>query len=184
MIRKGQSSRQTGHHRHPDASLYGLESARARPELEVTDIANAILDGTDADAIRKNAAAGEYPLEAVKIMAQVAEGNRADSRTAGTLRGFGKNRSPRSDPVSAPSRYCGLDLQVKAFLIPHDFGRHGAPDCALPAAPTDHRREPSSANRKDALSGHRAHAIQVHGFKSTDDIVRMLQEKKHSPLGS
>jgi pyruvate kinase len=104
-----------------------LESmvASTRPtRAEVTDVANAIFDGTDAVMLSAETAVGAYPVEAVEMMAAVAE------RTERELpyRQWNEERVRRDarDPaytIAFSACAAARDLHLAALVVPTLSGR-------------------------------------------------------------
>ena len=141
---------------------------------EVADIANAILDGTDALMLSEETAAGEYPLEAVKIMAQVAEETETILEPRRRFEGLPKT-VPEAISVSAIS--LARELQVKAFLIPTTSGstarliaRYRPLQPIIAVSP-----EPQTVKMLCLVWG--VYPQSTRGFKNTDEMVRVLQQK-------
>jgi pyruvate kinase len=73
-----------------------LDSMERNPiptRAEVTDVANAILDGTSAIMLSGETAIGSYPVEAVRTMAAIA------TEAEGSLREYGHLQQIRSEPT-------------------------------------------------------------------------------------
>ncbi len=99
--------------------------ASSRPtRAEVADVANAILDGTDAVMLSQETAVGSYPVEAVEMMASIAE------RTEHSLpyRTWNEERVRRDarDPaytVAYSACAAVRDLHLAALVVPTLSGR-------------------------------------------------------------
>lgn len=83
---------------------------------EVTDVANAILDGTDAVMLSEETAMGKYPVEAVQMMARIAE----DAESGFPFNAWTSQLKPR-EPVSLPEAVsraaCALAENIRARAI-------------------------------------------------------------------
>ena len=86
---------------------------------EVTDVANAIYDGTDAIMLSGETAVGKYPVEAVTLMSQIA----VDSEAYMDERHFTRHRSAmESNTISSSVCFATVAtakaLKAKAIIIP------------------------------------------------------------------
>jgi pyruvate kinase len=97
----------------------------SRPtRAEVADVANAILDGTDAVMLSQETAIGGYPVEAVKMMAAVAE----QAETVAPYERWNSSRVRRteSDPAyTIAHNLCiaARELRLDALIVPTLSGR-------------------------------------------------------------
>jgi len=64
---------------------------------EVSDVANAILDGTDAVMLSEETAIGTYPIDAVAMMARIAVATERDRQPTGGSSGLWEHFNPRQD---------------------------------------------------------------------------------------
>src|SRR4029453_4470074 len=65
--------------------LASMVSSRRPTRAEVTDVANAIFDGTDAVMLSEETAVGQHPVEAVRVMDQIARATEPDLRYGESL---------------------------------------------------------------------------------------------------
>lgn len=103
-----------------------LESMIQNPRptrAEVTDIANSILDGTDAIMLSGETAKGRWPLEAVRTMAVVARKieETIDFRQAG-LHKEDLGKISLTDSVCHAASTAAMDLSAAAILAPTNSG--------------------------------------------------------------
>jgi pyruvate kinase len=141
---------------------------------EVADIANAILDGTDALMLSEETAAGEYPLEAVKIMAQVSEETEKLLEPRQRFSGL-----PQTVPeaISVGAISLARDLQVKAFLIPTTSGNTARLIARYRPLQPIIAVSPDPQTVKMLCLAWGVYPSTTRGFKSTDEMVRVLQQK-------
>jgi pyruvate kinase len=141
---------------------------------EVADIANAVLDGTDALMLSEESAVGRYPIQSVKTMALVAMETERILEPRSQFEGI-----QRSVPeaISHAAVSLARDLQVKAFLVPTTSGstarmiaryRPAQPLIAISS-------EPNTVKALCLVWG--VYPVLVPSYRSTDAMVRLAQEK-------
>ena len=154
---------------------------------EVTDVANAIYDGTDAIMLSGETAAGKYPVEAVKTMATIAKRAEETMRNRRTKINKSKNVT---DAISYATCTTAMDLDARAILSSTASGHTARmvskfrPDCPIIATTSDEsvRRQLSltwgvlpvmrnkSANT-DQVIVHSIEAAKTAEYVNENDIV-------------
>jgi pyruvate kinase len=104
--------------------LASMVTARRPTRAEVTDVANAIYDGTDAVMLSEETAVGGNPIEAVRVMDRIARATEPDLPYGDWL----FNRTNQNDQEVADSVSWGAvgavyRLGLKALVVPTYSGR-------------------------------------------------------------
>ncbi|HIG27180.1 MAG TPA: pyruvate kinase [Verrucomicrobiales bacterium] len=121
-----------------------LESMIENPRptrAEVSDVANAVQSGTDAVMLSGETAAGKYPLEAVKMMDQIARQSEGVLWQKGIFGSLSNEHEvvppiPIEDAVARTTAQLSRDLMVRAIMVVSFAGRSIAVISSFrPAAP-------------------------------------------------
>jgi pyruvate kinase len=97
-----------------------LESMIEHPfptRAEVSDIANAIYDGTDAVMLSAETSAGRYPVEAARMMARISAEAEASIRTEGFKEPPKRSQQPSYSEIIADIAYRAARLQGATAII-------------------------------------------------------------------
>jgi pyruvate kinase len=103
-----------------------LESMTHSPlatRAEVNDVANAVIDGTDALMLSEETAVGNYPTDAVRTMAEVAESAETWPRHRSTPAAGALDDDRVAWAVAHAAVQAAEDLDVAAILCPTQGGR-------------------------------------------------------------
>jgi pyruvate kinase len=95
----------------------------SRPtRAEASDVANAIFDGTDAVMLSEETAIGDYPVEAVQIVAEIAKATERELPYGDLLGRTGRQREV-ADTVAYVAVGAAYQLGLAAIVVPTRSGR-------------------------------------------------------------
>jgi pyruvate kinase len=158
---------------------------------EASDVANAILDGSDALMLSGETTIGQYPLEALRTMVKIAERTEIELQLRTALAAPSRTRTKNiAEAVSHATREVAQDLDAAAIITPTVSGhtartvakyRPQAPIVAVTPSPMVQRQlclywgvYPLLAKRTantDQMLADAVHAAREHGLVESGDLV-------------
>jgi pyruvate kinase len=139
---------------------------------EVTDIANSILDGTDAIMLSGETAAGKFPIEAVKTMATIAERTEQDLDYGQKVSRIGHmGKITVANAISHASCTSAYELGAAAIITPTQSGSTPRMVSKFrPQAPIIAATFTERVRRKLCLS-FGVYSVLIQTINSTDDLI-------------
>ena len=169
-----------------ESMIYNPRPTRA----EISDVANAIYDGTSAIMLSGETAAGKYPVEAVRTMAKIAEETEKTINYKKRFQSYDYKVASITDAVSHSTCAAAFDLGAKAIITVSQSGYTARkvsrfrPECVIIAATTSHKAYNQLAlnwgvtpcmaevqTTSDALFTHAARCALKTGLVSEGDLV-------------
>lgn len=106
--------------------LESMVHNRRPTRAEVTDVSNAILDGTDCIMLSEESAIGDYPVDAVRMMARIAQATEASHPNLAIRQALLRKRASdqvRVEDVIAIDVFTSVDrLKPRIIVAPTDSG--------------------------------------------------------------
>ena len=113
---------------------------------EVTDVANAVLDGTDAVMLSEETAIGHDPAGVVQMMTRLL------AETEPMLAAQGPDRSSAATALAHAVAQLADDLGATAVVVPTRTGVSAAVPGGVPPAPADPRVQPGAGDDAPAAA--------------------------------
>ncbi len=145
---------------------------------EVTDVVNAIYDGTDAVMLSEETASGRFPVEAVQMMAKTAQAAEEEFPHDSFLRREIEGGSDLPQAISRAASFLAQEVRATVIVTPTESGSTARWVSRL------RPRQPILALSRHLSTGRRlnlcwgVHPVLVSDWKDTDD---MLERSKRMP---
>ncbi len=138
---------------------------------EASDVANAILDGSDAIMLSGETASGKYPLEAVQTMMRIA--CEVETQSLGRRVQLSPNRTGRTfaEAVAHASVETALDLSARAIVTPTTSGSTARiisrfrPPCPIVAV------TPNPFTQRELVLFWGVYPLMSHRGATTDEVI-------------
>lgn len=145
---------------------------------EVTDVANAIFDGTDAIMLSGETAAGKYPVEAVEVMSNIAKRAEASIDYRGLLKTKAiEMETSVTDAISHATCTTAADLDASAIVTATSSGYTTRMVSKFrPSAPIIATTTSESVRRRLSLIWG-VYSVITEQLHSTDDIIDISVSK-------
>lgn len=158
-----------------------LETMMENPHpsrAEVSDIANAVFDGTDAVMLSGETAIGKYPVECVRTMREIIEEAEKNRKIPSSEDLKPKDRSMINlRAVTQAALYAARELEAKAIIVFTLSGKTAQyvsklnPQCLVLAV----SRMAKTVSQLHLLRG--VHPILIQGHFNMDDMIRKAEQE-------
>jgi pyruvate kinase len=157
-----------------------LESMIKSPvatRAEVSDVANAILDGTDAVMLSEETTLGEFPINAVSVMRTIAREEESNYSERATVRSNSNGDTETVDSITSSVVKTAHDVGAKVIVALTDSGftarmisRHRPQAFLLALSPNE-----GTAKKLNLVFG--CTSVVVPKYKTLEDVFKMVRKE-------